>query len=54
MYLDKDDPIYPDDNILVLVEINGIDEEVYMLTMRTDEDVKREFFLTVPVPKLSE
>lgn len=54
MYLDKDDPIYPDDNILIMVEINGIDEEVYMMTMRTDEDVKREFFLTVPVPKLSE
>lgn len=54
MFEDKDDPIYPDDNVEILVSINDVDQEVYTLTMRTDENVTREFFITVPVPKLSE
>jgi hypothetical protein len=54
MFEDKDDPIYPDDNVEIIVSINGVDQEVYTLTMRTDENITREFFITVPVAKLSE
>lgn len=53
MYVGKDDPIYPDDNIQIIVSINSVDQEVYLLTLRTDENIERDFYLTVPVPKLS-
>ena len=54
MYTDKSDPIYPDDNILIMVSINDVSEEVYMMSVRTDEGFERDFYVTVPVPKLSE
>lgn len=51
MYERKTDPLYPDDNILLLLNINDIDVEVYQINMRNEESRERPFYISIPVPR---
>jgi hypothetical protein len=51
MYEQKTDPTYPDDNILLLLNINDIDVETYQINLRVQESHERPFFVSVPVPR---
>lgn len=49
----KTDPIYPDDNIRVIVSINDIDMKLITITLRSDKSNLRRFHASVPMPKNS-
>ena len=53
MYEKKTDPMYPDDNVMIIFRINDIDVEVYEMNLRNQEGHERPFYISVPVPRNS-
>lgn len=51
MYTKKTDPMYPDDNMLLIFNINDIDVEVYQINLRVQESAERPFYISMPVPR---
>merc|ERR1712170_14653 len=50
MYELNTDPNYPDDNIELILIVNDIDMPAAMITLRTEKNFIRDFYISVPTP----
>jgi hypothetical protein len=53
MYERKTEPVYPDNNVMLMLNINDIDLEVYQINLRNQKSHELPFYVSVPVPRES-
>ena len=51
MYEGTNTPVYPDDNLMIKLSINEIDMEVYLMTLRSDDSIEKQFWISVAIPR---